>query len=173
MNERVLEPQGLLPEKVKIEEQSILSGLECAFWGQHSALGDLLCVSKSHLYDLRLQGPRSLSDVPRVAESAVCAAPGKLPTTPGTVTARRWLCKNMDHTPDLCPGSVWKSLTPHPRAGCVLCVSTCDIYGSTSLCEGAELLQKWEMGWCSRTKAAAASCKHLFSAQTRLHSSLH
>lgn len=137
------------------------------------AFGDLLCVSKSHLYDLRLWGLRSLSDVPKVAESAECATPGKQPTTPGTVTARRWLCKNTDHTPDLCPDSVWKTLTPHPRAGCVSSVSTCNIYSSTSLCGGAELLQKWEMGWCSRTKAAAASCKHLFSAQTRLHSSLH
>lgn len=31
MNERVLGHQGLLPEKVKIEEQSILSGLESEF----------------------------------------------------------------------------------------------------------------------------------------------
>lgn len=106
-------------------------------------------------------------------QSQQCATPGKQPTTPGTVTARRWLCKNMDHSPDLCPDSVWKTLTPHPRVGCVSGVSTCNIYSSTSLCGGAELLQKWEMGWCSRTKAAAASCKDIFSAQTRLHSSLH
>lgn len=145
VNERVLGHQGLLPEKVKIEEQSILSGLESEFWGQHLALGDLLCVSKSHLYDLRLRGLTSLSDIPKVAESAVCAAPGKLPTTSGTVTARRWLCKNMDHTPDLCPDSVWETLSLHPKAGCVLGVSTCYVYGSTSLGKGLNCCRsgKW------------------------------
>lgn len=110
VTERVLRHQDLLLEKVEIEEQNTLSGLECAFWGQHLALGDLLCVSKSHLYDLRLWGLRSLSDVPKAAESAVCAAPGKQPTTLGSVTVAAckhgsytrplpWLCSGDSHSP--------------------------------------------------------------------------
>lgn len=136
------------------------------------ALDDLLCISKSHLYDLRQQGLRSLSDVPKVAESAVCAASGEQPTAqglsqPGGGCVKTW---TVHQTFAL---TVWETVTPHPRAGCVSGICTCYICDSTSLYEGAELLQKWEISWCCRTKAAAASYKHLFSAETRLHCSLH
>lgn len=40
VNKKILGHQGLFPEKVKIEEQNILSGLEHVFWGQHLALDD-------------------------------------------------------------------------------------------------------------------------------------
>lgn len=137
-------------------------------------MGDLLCVSKSCLSDLRLQGFRPLSDVPKVAEPAACAAPGKQLPALGTVSQPGCGCVNAWTTHQTSPLVLLSLGDSHCLAqSCVSGVSTCYMYGSTPLHGRAELLQKWEIGWCARVKAASASCKCLFSIWTRLHFSLH
>lgn len=71
--------------------------LGLASQGQCLASSHLLYVSKRH------QGLRALSYVPRVAEPAVCAAPGPL----GLVHSQEGLCESRGHVnPGLSPGSL-------------------------------------------------------------------